>query len=166
VNVKAIVVLQRQRQFREKAPLNRAESAAAPLDRGLGFGIHGFRGGADGGVVIAAHGQGAILDEAHHRLDGPFRIGAVSDVVAEADDALRAVRPRVIEARAKSLPVGMDIREKRQQHDFLRADPIRRACDRFDGYQTTGRRRHAIGLTAGTEVAQRNSRRRGTMRER
>jgi hypothetical protein len=71
------------------------------------------------------------------------------------------MRPRVVEARDKSLPVGMDIRENSQQHDFLRADPIDRACARFDGYQTTGRPRRAIALTAGIEVAQRNLRRRG-----
>ena len=126
MNVEAIVLLQRQRQFRQKAPLWRAEPAARPLDRGLGFGIHGFRRGADGVVVVAAHGHGAAIDQAHHRLDRPFRIGAISDVVAEANHPLRAARPRKIEARAKGLPVGMDIRKDSQQHAFLRADPIGR----------------------------------------
>ena len=56
------------------------------------------------------------LDEAHHGLDRPFRIGAVADDIAEADDPLRAARPRGLEARAERLPVGMDIGKDGQPH--------------------------------------------------
>jgi hypothetical protein len=55
------------------------------------------------------------------------------------------VRARIIEARGKRLPVGVDIRKNSQQHDFLRADPIPQAGTRFDGYQTTGGDGRAIG---------------------
>jgi hypothetical protein len=41
-------------------------------------------------VVVAAHGDRAALDEVHHGLNRPFRIGAIADVVAEADDPVRA----------------------------------------------------------------------------
>ena len=77
-------------------------------------------GGADGVVVVAAHGDRAVVDEAHHGLDRPFRIGAISDDIAEADDPLRAARPRRLEAGAERLPVGVDIRKDRQTHLFLR----------------------------------------------
>ena len=59
------------------------------------------------------------VDQVHHRIDRPFRIGAIADDIAEADDPLRAARTRRVEARAKRLPVGMDIRKDRQQHAFL-----------------------------------------------
>ena len=118
MNVEAIVLLQRQRQLRQKTPLGRAQPAARPLDRGLGFGIHRFRRGADGIVVVAAHRHGAALDQIHHCLDRPFRIGAIADVIAEENHALGAMRPRQIEARGKSLPVGMDIGEDGQQHAY------------------------------------------------
>jgi hypothetical protein len=39
----------------------------------------------------------------------------------------------------------MDIRKNCQQHDFLRGDPIPQAGFQFDGYQTTGGDRRAIG---------------------
>ena len=38
------------------------------------------------------HGDGAVIDQAHHRIDRPFRIGAIADDIAEADDPLRAAR--------------------------------------------------------------------------
>jgi len=140
VHVKTVIIPQLKRQFRQETPLLRAQPAAGPLDRGLGLRIHGFRWGADGVVVVAAHGHGAIIDEAHHRLDGPFRIGAITDVIAEANHPFRATRPRKIEARAECLPVGVNIRKNGQQHAFLHTHPIGRACTGFDGYQTIQRR--------------------------
>ncbi len=62
------------------------------------------------------HGDGAVLDQAHHGIDRPFRIGAIADDIAEADDPLRAAGPREIEARAERLPVGMDIGKDGQPH--------------------------------------------------
>ncbi len=69
--------------------------------------------------MVAAHRNRPALDEIHHHVNRPFRIGAISDVIAEANDPFRAARPREIEARAKGLPVGMDIREDGQPHAFL-----------------------------------------------
>jgi hypothetical protein len=68
--------------------------------------------------VIATHGKRALADKVHDGLDSPFRIGAIADVVTKADGALRPPRAREIEARRKRLTVGMDIREKCQQHGF------------------------------------------------
>ena len=120
MNVEAIVLLPHQRQFRQKAPLRRAEPAAGPFNRSLRFGIHGLGMGADGVIVVAAHGDCAAIDEIHHGIDRPFGIAAIADIVAEANDPLRAARPRRVEARGERLPVGVDIREDSQQHAFLR----------------------------------------------
>ena len=112
MHVEAIVLLARQRQFRQETPLRRAQPAAGPFDRGLRLGIHGFGRRADGVVVVAAHGERALLDQAHHGLDRPFGIGAISDIVAEKNEAFRAACPRRIKARGKRLPVGVDIRKQ------------------------------------------------------
>jgi hypothetical protein len=66
--------------------------------------------------MVAAHSHGAVIDESHHRLDRPFRIGAISDIVAEADHPFRATRPRCLEAGAERLPVGMDIGKDSETH--------------------------------------------------
>jgi hypothetical protein len=89
VHVEAVVFLPRQRQPGEKTPLRGAEPAARPLDRGLRHGVHAFRRGADRVIVVADHRNGAVIDQAHHRIDCPFRIGAIADDIAEADDPLR-----------------------------------------------------------------------------
>ena len=88
---------------------------------------------------LPMHGDGAVIDQAHHRIDRPFRIGAIADDIAEADDPLRPARPREIEARAERLPVGMDIGKDGQPHTFLPFHHRARACACLDGYQTTGR---------------------------
>ncbi len=116
MHVEAIVLLPCQRQFCQKAPLRRAEPAARPLDRSLGLGVHGLRRGADSVVVITHKGNGAVRHEVHHRIDRPFRIGAVADDIAEADDPLRPAGAREIKARAERLPVGMDIGKDGQPH--------------------------------------------------
>ena len=91
---------------------------------------------ADGVVMVAAHGDGAVIDEVHHGLDRPFRIGAIADDVAEADDPLRAARARRIEAGAERLPVGMDIGKDRKPQVFLRAHDRAASGAWLDGYQT------------------------------
>ena len=149
MNVEAIILLQRKRQFRQKTPLYRTEPAARPLDRGLGFGIHGFRHGAHGVVMVAAYGHGSAIDKAHDNINRPFRIGAISDVIAEANYPFRAPRPRKVEARAERLPVGMDIRKHSQQHDFLRGYDTACSGAGLDGYQTTPRQWAAIAPKAG-----------------
>ena len=67
-------------------------------------------------IVVADDGHGAVIDQAHHRIDRPFRIGAIADDIAEADDPLRTAGAREIEARAERLPVGMDIGKDGQPH--------------------------------------------------
>ena len=116
MHIEAIVFLPRQRQLGQKAPLRRAEPAARPFDRGLRHGIHAFRGGTDRVIVVADHGNGAVIDETHHGIDRPFRIGAIADDIAKADDPLRPAGAREIETRAERLPVGMDIGKDGQPH--------------------------------------------------
>ncbi len=116
MHIEAIVVLPRQRQLRQKPPLRGAEPAARPLDRGRGHGIHAFCRGTDGVIVVADHGNGAVIDQAHHGIDRPFRIGAIADDIAEADDPLGPAGAREIKARAERLPVGMDIGKDGQPH--------------------------------------------------
>ena len=74
--------------------------------------------GADGVVVVAAHGHGALLDEIHDGGDRPFGIAAIADIVAETNDALGAAPARRVEACGERLPVGVDVREESQQHAF------------------------------------------------
>jgi hypothetical protein len=81
-------------------------------------GIHRLSCGADGVVMVAAHRDRAGVDEAHHGIDGPFRIGAIANEIAEENHPIRAPRARIVEAPAKRLLVGMDIREDSQQHFF------------------------------------------------
>ena len=88
--------------------------------------------------------DGAVLDQAHHGIDRPFRIGAVADDIAEADDPLRTTRPRDIEARAERLPVGMNVRKDGKPHDLLPIHHRARAGACVDGYQTPRRLRAAI----------------------
>ena len=116
MHVEAIVFAPGQRQICQKPPLRRAEPAARPFDRGLGLGVHGLRRGADRVIVVADHGDGAVIDQAHHGIDRPFRIGAIADDIAEADDPLRAAGARDIETRAERLPVGVDIGKDGQPH--------------------------------------------------
>src|SRR6201987_1195509 len=92
-------------------------------------------------VVIAAHGERAFVDEIHHRLDRPFRISAIADVVAEADDAVRAMRLGKIEAGAEGLPIGVNVRKKCQQHAFLREPTLSSGLFAgVDGYQKEARK--------------------------
>ena len=59
MDVEAVVFLLRHRQFGEESPLRAAEPAPGPFDGGLGFGIHVLGRGADGIVMVAAHGDRA-----------------------------------------------------------------------------------------------------------
>ncbi len=127
MHIEAIVFAPGQRQRGEKTPLRHAQPAARPLDRGLRRGVHGLRWGADGVIVVADHGDGAVFDQTHHGIDRPFRIGAIADDVAEADDAFRAAGAREFEARAERLPVGMNIRKDGKPHVFP-PHPSSRPC--------------------------------------
>src|SRR5258708_33927952 len=91
MNVKAIFAALCQRQFGEELALLGAEPAAGPLDRGLGYRIHGFRRGADRVVMIAAHRHRAVIAEPHHMVNSPRRLGAAADELAKSDHALAAL---------------------------------------------------------------------------
>ena len=121
-----------ERQFRQEAPLC---ALSLPRVHSIAAWASALRipyGGADSVVVVAEHGQSSALDQAHHRIDRPFRIGAIADIIAEADHPLGAPRPREVKAGAERLPVGMDVGEKSQPHAFLRNDAYGRAADLMD----------------------------------
>ena len=64
-------------------------------------------------IVVADHGDGAVIDQLHPTgIDRPFRIGAIADDIAEADDPLRAAGAREIETHAERLPVGVTSRQR------------------------------------------------------
>ncbi len=94
--------MSRQRQFGEIAPLRRIEPAAGPFDRGLRVGVHGVAGKADRRVVIAAHGDRAVFGKRHHRIHGPFGIGAVPDIVAEEHELFGTALARGRETALKA----------------------------------------------------------------
>ena len=77
-------------------------------------------------VVVAAHRDRALLDQAHHRVDGPFGIAAIADEIAEQDQPLRPARAGRFQACGKGLPVGMDVGKDSQQHAFLHPSGYRR----------------------------------------
>ena len=78
-------------------------------------------------IVVTHDGNGAVRNKVHHRIDRPFRIGAIADDIAEADDPLRTTGAREIEARGKRLPVGVDIGKDGQPHASS-PDPSSRPC--------------------------------------
>jgi hypothetical protein len=60
-------------------------------------------------IMVADDGKRTIIHKSHHGIDRPFRIGAIADDIAEADQPLGAPRTRGIKAGAERLPVGVDI---------------------------------------------------------
>src|SRR5580700_6842244 len=66
--------------------------------------------------MVAAHRKGPLLDEPHHRLNRPFGIGAIADIVAEANKALGTVGSGGIKTCRERLPVGVNVRKKCQPH--------------------------------------------------
>jgi hypothetical protein len=69
-----------------------------------------------GGVVVAAHDQGALPGELHDRLQHLDRFGAVADQVAEDGEARGAQLSRVRQAGLQRAPVRMQVRQQRQLH--------------------------------------------------
>ena len=118
VDVEPVFVGRGQWQAGEKIPRRPPELAARPFDRDHGLDVHGLVWVGDGAVMVALHGDSAVADEAHHRLDGPLWIGAIADIVAEQNEALRAARARVVEAGPEGLAVGVDIGKQGDQHDL------------------------------------------------
>ena len=101
-----------KRQIAEKAALLRAKLAARPVDDRRRFLMHAAGWSADGGVVIALHGNCPALHKLHDLANRPCRIGAISDEIAEQDVALRAPLPGVIEACTERLPVRVHVRHQ------------------------------------------------------
>jgi hypothetical protein len=72
--------------------------------------------------MIAENRDRPVLDEVHHGIDSPFRIGAIADDIAKADDLPGAARACGIEAGLEGLPVGMNVGKDGQPQLFLRTD--------------------------------------------
>ena len=121
VHVKAVLLGRGQRQAGEEVARRLAEFAPRPLDRDSRLDIHAFARLGHGVVVIAADRAGAVCDQRHGRRHGPFRIGAVADVIAEQNEAPRASGARVVKAGGKGLTVGVDVGEQGDQHGRLRS---------------------------------------------
>src|SRR5271169_5710532 len=90
MDVEAALIGQRERQLGEEPPLRGVELAARPFDDDAGFQVHLFARLANCAVVIAEYGDGALVDQIHNGRHRPFGIGAVPDIIAEQDEALRA----------------------------------------------------------------------------
>ncbi len=116
MDVETILLLAGQRQFGEEVPLRGAEFAARPFDDDLRLDVETLARIADRGVMVAAHGHGAVLDEVHDGLDRPLRIGAIADIVAEEHRSLGAELARLRQAGAERLPVGVNVGEQRDEH--------------------------------------------------
>jgi hypothetical protein len=116
MDVEAVVLLLRERQFGKEAPLGLSELASGPLDCDLGFDVEVFARVADRIVVVTTHGKRALVDEVHDGRHRPLGVGAIADIVAEQDVLLRAVQTRRGEAGFERLPIGVDVREQGDQH--------------------------------------------------
>ena len=105
-----------KREIGEKPAFLRAKLAARPVDGGPRIRVHAVVWRGDGRVVIAEHGGRSALDKLHDLGHRPCRIGAVTNVIAEQDVALRTARARVIEACTERLPVRVHVRHQGNQH--------------------------------------------------
>ena len=111
MDVKAIVLNHCEWQAGEELPFRSAQFAARPFDYDPCFQVHLFTRLADRAVVIAEHGDGALVDQFHDGRHRPFGIGAIADIVTEQHDTLRALVACLRETRAERLPVSVNIRE-------------------------------------------------------
>jgi hypothetical protein len=109
-------VLDGERQAGKELPLGRIELAAGPFHRDLRLDIEMFVPVSNGVVMIAEDCDSALSDQVHHHGHCPVGIGAIADIVAEQDEALGAVCPRLSKARVESLSVGVNVGEERNQH--------------------------------------------------
>jgi hypothetical protein len=67
-------------------------------------------------VVVAEHGERAVVDQRAYHVDGPGRIGAVADDVAEQHDAIAAGLAHGLQAGVDRLAVGVEIGEQGDAH--------------------------------------------------
>ena len=68
-------------------------------------------------IVVAKHSGCALVDKFHDFRQTPIRIGTIADVIAEQHEAFSTVPIRLRETGLEGLPVGVDIGEKRYQHN-------------------------------------------------
>jgi hypothetical protein len=114
-------VFKGERQLREEFAMGGIEVGAGPVDGLGGDRIHA--GGANGNrsVVIAGERDSAALDLAHDGIDGEGGIGAITDIVTHENEAADACATRVVEAGLKGLPIGVNVSEDSNPHNFTRA---------------------------------------------
>jgi hypothetical protein len=92
MDIEPIILLKSERQLGDESPLCQVQSSPGPLDHSLCLRVHGFGLHADSIVMIAADGQCAGINQVHNYIDRPLGIGAISNVVTEADDLFCTAR--------------------------------------------------------------------------
>jgi hypothetical protein len=118
MHVETIFVGCGQRQIFQKLTLLRSKLFASPIDRSLRLRVHGVARVVKRIVMIAANGYGAAVDQIHDSGDGPFRIGAVADIVAEQNGRRGAAVMGMRQTGGKGFAIGMDIGKNRNPHGF------------------------------------------------
>jgi hypothetical protein len=98
--------------------------------------------------MVAAYGHGSAIDKAHDNINRPFRIGAISDVIAEANYPFRAPR-RARSRHALNACRLAWISANTASSTFLRGYDTACSGAGLDGYQTTPRQWAAIAPKAG-----------------
>jgi hypothetical protein len=114
-------VFKSERQLREEFALGGIEIRTRPVDGVGGNSIHSGSAGGNRSVVIARKRDSAVLDLAHDGIDGESRIRAIADIVAHKNETADAGAARVVEAGLKGFPIGVNVSEKSNPHNFTPA---------------------------------------------
>ena len=97
------------------------EVGAGPVNGIRGDSVHVGRANANRSIVIPSERNGAMLDFAHDGIDGEGGVGAIADIVAHKNEVADAATARVVEAGLKGLPIGVNVGEDSNPHNFTRA---------------------------------------------
>jgi hypothetical protein len=116
MDVEAVLVRHFERQACEHGAMGWPKLLRRPVDGGAGHGTQRHAGVVGGEVMIAEHGDGAVLDELCHALDDPDGIGSVTDEIAEKHQALRPLLAGVGQTGGQRLPVRMNVGKECDQH--------------------------------------------------
>jgi len=117
VHVQSVLVLNSQRQRGQERQLRRIELVAGPVDGRAGLLVHLFGRSLDHGlVVIALHGERAVLDHTVHGIDRPAGFGPITHEVAEQHRLVEAELAQPRQAGGRSLAVGVQVGKQGKAH--------------------------------------------------